>query len=167
MKVIVLIGVSGAGKSTYIKENFSVVDIHGVYSADHFFMKDGEYVFDPAKLPQAHKSCLRRFTEAVQKMQGKGYLIVDNTNTSVMEMAPYCALALAYGHELELVAIHCDPVAAARRNVHGVPEVAVMRQHSRMLHTLAKSENGGYANLPPWWPVTEVNQLAHAKKCSR
>ena len=46
-KVIIMRGPSGSGKSTYIQKHFP--DAY-VCSADHFFIKNGEYVFEPAKI---------------------------------------------------------------------------------------------------------------------
>ena len=169
--VIILRGVSGAGKSTWIRENFAkeivrdivwenmdpsyIVGGKGksrpnvvVYSADHFFLdKEGNYIFDGSKLPLAHGTCLRKFALSMLEPDPKQQThIVDNTNTSVAEIAPYAALALAYGHELKLVTLHIDPAIAAERNVHGAPAEAVAGQAKRLLA----------ADLMPWWPNEDV-----------
>jgi predicted kinase len=156
MKVIILVGISGSGKSTEAAK-YPKGEVYNVYSADKFFMKEGEYQFDGAKLSQAHGWCLREYTAAVQTTgDSEGFIIVDNTNTTVGEIAPYAALALAYGHELELVLIHCDPKVATKRQVHGVPKERVHQQHSRLLNTFAKGDKGYYKGIVPWWPVREV-----------
>ena len=143
--VIILRGPSGAGKSTYSKKLKGAL----VVSADDFFMKDGEYLFDPKKLPEAHGQCLRRFAHAVSSPDSKHDLIVvDNTNTTAVEVAPYAALALAYGHEMKIVNFIGDAVKAARRNVHLVPAPAVVAMAERME---AQSKM-----MPPWWPQETV-----------
>lgn len=68
-------------------------------------------------------------------------VVVDNTNTTVAEIAPYAALALAYGHELEIVTLDCDPAIGAKRNTHGVPLAACNAMHLRLADR----------QLPPWW----------------
>lgn len=144
MNVIILRGIPGSGKSTFTKTLAGEVR---VVSADHFFEKSGSYQFDPTKLPQAHGECLRKFVEALQK----GFfetLVVDNTNTSVSEVAPYAALALAYGAKLEIVNIQCDPEVAAKRNIHGVPATGVA--------AMAKRLSDETPRLPPWWPQRTV-----------
>lgn len=140
-----------------------------VVSADDFFMVDGEYKFDPSKLPEAHSKCLRGFVSFLQDNgvgkvrkvtilrgipgSGKstfvnqhlsmmGDLVVDNTNTSVAEIAPYAALALAYGADLEIITLDVDPSVA--QNVHGVPLEGVQRMAARMAEETPR--------LPPWWP---------------
>ena len=160
-QVTVLMGISGAGKSTWIRGNLWIQSKHCTeFSADHWFMKEDEngevtYQFNPAELGQAHAHCLKLYTEALQagaraddpdpRYQN---LVVDNTNTSLAEIAPYCALALAYGFELKIVALVCPAEVAAKRNEHGTPATAVMRQDSRFRQTLA--------DLPPWWPLEVV-----------
>lgn len=148
MKVKILCGISGSGKSTYIENNFSDAV---VCSADHFFLtQEGDYLFDPRKLPLAHGACLQKFVSMVQVApEEDGTLVVDNTNTTVSEVAPYAALALAYGHDLEVIIIQCDPERAQRRNTHGVPQQAVMGQHSRLVKLADQ--------LPPWWRTTKVD----------
>jgi predicted kinase len=147
MKVKILCGISGSGKSTYIKNHFPDAD---VCSADHFFMKDGEYKFDPAKLSKAHGECLKHFVYLMStKPHGDRIpVVVDNTNTTVVEIAPYAALALAYGCDLEIIILEAPLEKAAARNQHGVPRDAVEGQHKR-LKTLADQ-------LPRWWPVVKV-----------
>jgi predicted kinase len=155
-RVIVLMGVSGAGKDTWMEENFPDSPD---FSADKFFryMEEGmekpEYRFDKSKLGAAHAWCLREYTKALQEMQdlfeGEAkVLIVNNTNTSLAEMAPYCALALAYGHGLQIVALVCAPEVAAKRNVHDTPATVIFRQDARLRRTLAE--------LPSWWPLEIV-----------
>lgn len=143
-RVIVLMGISGAGKDTWIQENFPSADVH---STDKFFMVDGEYKFDVTKLGEGHAWCLREYTKVVQG-EVEGVVIVNNTNTSLAEVAPYCALALAHGHELQIVALVCAPEVAAKRNVHKTPAKSVFQQDARFRRTLA--------DLPPWWPSTIV-----------
>jgi predicted kinase len=144
-RVIVMMGISGAGKDTWIEENFPSADIH---STDKFFVLNGEYKFDVTKLGEGHAWCLRTYTEAVQKMKEQKVIVVNNTNTSLGELAPYCALALAYGHELKIVALLCPPEVAVKRNVHGTPAKSVFQQDARLRKTLA--------DLPPWWSLEVV-----------
>ena len=139
--VIILRGPSGAGKSTYAKQHYPHAS---VVSADHYFMVDGEYRFNPSKLSQAHAVCLRNFVDNLQS--GQDITIVDNTNCTVAEVTPYAALALAYGHTLKIVTFVGDWQIAARRNVHGVPDATVESQASRI----------GEVMFPPWWPHETV-----------
>lgn len=143
MKATIYCGVPGAGKTTCVDINHPFTTVH---SADHYFMSaDGEYKFDASKLPQAHAACLRGFVGSL--MMGED-VVVDNTNTTVAEIAPYAALALAYGYDLLIRTVECDPDVAAARNVHGVPVTAVRAMADR----LAKRE------LLPWWRHEVVHQ---------
>ena len=85
----------------------------------------------------------RLFSEKAQLGQS---VVVDNTNTTVAEVSPYAALALAYGHTLKIMTFVGDWRIAARRNVHGVSEATVESQANRT----------GEAMFPPWWPHETV-----------
>jgi predicted kinase len=146
MKVFVMRGVPGSGKTDYTKKHFPNA---WICSADTFFMKEGVYRFDAANLKAAHAECLREFTRAVAGeafgiKTAIGTVVVDNTNITVAEMAPYCALAQAYGHELMLVTIMCDPGKAAARGLHGLTAAKTWDMNDRMLR-----EN---YYIPSWWP---------------
>ena len=146
-RVILMAGVPGSGKTHYV--NASGLTRESVVSADNFFVgADGVYRFDPTKLGAAHGDCLRGFVSAL--MKGLGTVVVDNTNTTVVEMTPYVALAAAYGYETEIVRVHCDPAVAAARNSHGVPERAVRAMAERLDKTFQEG-------LPPFWNVRVVN----------
>lgn len=157
---LVLRGVSGAGKSTLAQFIYNALEgVPHIVSADTYFMQEGVYRFDPAKLSDAHAACLREFTREVQSYpswnvrdlvtavdpSGPSHqvVIVDNTNTTVAEAAPYMALAAAYGWTPMLVDIEADPRKAAARNVHGVSAETVDAQFMRLTHAAAA--------LPPYW----------------
>lgn len=52
-RLIIMRGISGSGKSTLAKELAGKNGL--IFSTDEFFMNNGEYVFDVAKLHWAHK----------------------------------------------------------------------------------------------------------------
>jgi len=146
MKVTILRGIPGSGKSTYCKKNYPNA---AWYSADYYFINEkGVYAFDPSKLGEAHGYCLRGVVQHLERHPLNMDLVVDNTNTTAVEIAPYAALAQAYGCELEIITIQCMPEVAAARNVHGVPLEGVRRMYAQLIG----------ATLPPWWPhrVVEV-----------
>lgn len=144
-EVKILCGISGSGKSTLCKQWNG-----NVCSADHYFMVDGKYCFNPEKLGGAHAACLRHFVKCLNN--SCPLVIVDNTNTTVAEVAPYAALALAYGYDLEIVILECNPDVASARNVHGVSKKVVLKQMNR-LESLQKQ-------LPSWWKVRVVDEKA-------
>lgn len=112
MKVIILRGISGSGKSTWAKQNAPHDAV--IVSADHFFIQpNGEYVFDPSKLHDAHIDCFRRFLDGIEKKTPT--IIVDNTNIHRWEFQPYLLAAQARGYELELITFRCDPEVAITR----------------------------------------------------
>jgi tRNA uridine 5-carbamoylmethylation protein Kti12 len=140
MRVVILSGLPGSGKSTYAR---TLVDETGgrwvVCSADLFFMVNGEYLFDPSKIGEAHQKCWQHFYDAMSlKIEN---IIVDNTNLTTWEISPYVLPAEAQGYTVEIKTMVCDWQTAAKRNIHGVPQKTI----ERMAETLVDRK------LPPWW----------------
>lgn len=141
--LFIMIGIPGSGKSTSSKKIRTIADeVFGsqscdIASADNFFMVNGEYKFDPAKLGDAHKMCFINFLESVNC--AKPVVIVDNTNLSIESMAPYAAYAHAYGYAVTLV-YHCISAEESfKRNTHGVPVVACKRMHAQFQYLVGKT----------------------------
>lgn len=112
MQILVLSGLPGAGKSTHVQQLIADACARGqaaaAVSADDFFIQpDGAWVFDPAKIGDAHAACLQRFIAHCQA-RDLDVCIVDNTNLSIAEIAPYMAIAQAYGHQAKVVTIKCN-----------------------------------------------------------
>jgi hypothetical protein len=151
MRVVILSGISGSGKSTIamaLATNPENGKVWRCSADDHFVDEDGVYKFDFTKLGDAHAACMFKFADLMheEKMGTGGVvdtLIVDNTNTSAVEIAPYVALAAAYGVKCEIVTILIDPVVAAQRNLHGVPEAGCKRMDAALRGR----------QLPPFWDV--------------
>jgi hypothetical protein len=153
MKIFIYCGIPGSGKTTLIRERHPMANRAGVCSSDHHFEKvvDGETIYDfqPSGLPEAHGSCLRKFAELVRMdpvtMAQWGYdgteLIVDNTNSSIAELAPYVALGQAHKHDVKIITLRCDPEKAHRRNTHGVSLETVLGMATRI----------DSRDIPPWW----------------
>ena len=163
MRLIVLRGIPGSGKSTFAKKELPKADL--VASADDGMMEGDKYVFNPAKLPAAHGACLRAVIEKLQQgvsletailrsqqpefagsLRAVPYdpvIVVDNTSTSVAEIAPYVAVGQAYGAEVVIMTLRIDPKIAGPRNTHGVPQVGVDR--------MAAALDEGTKGLMPWW----------------
>jgi len=119
MKVTILRGSPGSGKSTWAVENCPGATI---CSADYYFTVNGAYKFSPAQLGSAHDACYKKFQEALAQNQD---CVIDNTNTSVKEMTRYYADAIKAGATVEIVQIKCNPEIAFQRCVHGVPAAKV------------------------------------------
>lgn len=146
MKVTILQGLPGSGKSTWAEAQVGAE----IISADHFFVqpRTKEYKFDVAKLPEAHAACLRWFVRLVQR--ATPVVIVDNTNTTVAEVAPYYALAQAYGAEVEILHFDVPLATCCERQVHGVSEAGMVAMQQRLLEFYP----------PPWWVVRTMRAPA-------
>lgn len=120
-KILTLVrGLPGSGKSTFanlITNEFSICE------ADKFFTdKEGNYNFDAAKLPQAHKWCREqveiRMKDNQINEQFYPEIAVSNTFTQEWEMQPYLDLAKQYGYVVFTVVVENRHGGT---NQHGVP----------------------------------------------
>ena len=142
MKVTVLQGISGSGKTTYAHK----CGTGGfIVSTDFYFYVDGNYVFDHSKLAEAHGRCLKEFIGHLYQAHD---VVVDNTNCREIQMAPWVAIANAFNAKLRLVRVECLLSTAIRRaweGPHKVPKEIVERQY----------RNLGEYRHPSFWPSTE------------
>ena len=133
MKVVIYSGIPGAGKSHHISRHYQSPGTPpaAIYSSDFFFyQRNARYDYDPTRQGDAHAWNLRRYIEVVRNphvLHDDTVIIVDNTNTTVAELAPYWAAARAYDHHITLRTIFCEPDVALRRNVHDVPAEVVLK----------------------------------------
>ncbi len=148
MRVFIMRGLPGSGKSTWVRDH--VVHSHTsiqIVSADsyHLVTEDGKsvYRFKSENAKAAHDSCLREYLQNLNERH-LGEIIVDNTNLSAWEIAPYYRVAEALGHEVEIVHCVCSPSTSLARNTHSVPEGTILKMAARI------------DTLPPWWQQTLI-----------
>ena len=122
-RMFLITGVPGSGKSTkaeFIKnlyKNTHCKTLIEHFEADMFFMKDGEYKWNPKQLPNAHEWCKK----SVEHAMSIGHdVIVSNTFITAKERKPYFDLAKAYKYNIQV--IECT---GTYQNIHGVSEKKV------------------------------------------
>lgn len=121
MKVVILRGLPGSGKSTWAEKQ----PLAFICSADKFFEDESGYHFDPSKLKDAHAWCFKRFKEAIAVRMS--LIIVDNTNTTTWEYARYADLAIdQIDCELEIRSFF-----GGYASIHDVPAKTIKRMLDR------------------------------------
>ena len=140
--VVIMCGCSGSGKSTWIaglRQRLGATHTVTVVSMDHYFMHESQYVFDSTKLTAAAASCFKAYLLALASSGPKDIVVVDNTNTTAVEIAPYLLAASAFDMPWCFTALPVpwDDIA---RNTHGVPLNNVLAQAQRLDQP-----------LPPFW----------------
>lgn len=148
MKVVILRGISGSGKSSIAQKLIEGEPNHIICSADEYFMKEdpetGEvtYDFDPSKLSRAHASCMDKFLRGL--MEKVPLIIVDNTNTERWEYGNYILAAHLADYDIEVQEIEITTIEQLKqcveRNVHGTPGTVVATQVLRW-------QNDNFAHL--------------------
>jgi len=147
-QVWVMSGLPGSGKSSFARVAAEAhqrdLNISSqIVSADDFFCSTGEYLYtgDDAA---AHRDCWRRFFKLIQ--DGCQIIIVDNTNLTAAEIAPYILPAEANGYTVKVIRVGCDPELAFSRQKHGVPR----ESFDKMVTSWKKRD------VMPWWRVDEI-----------
>jgi NEDD4-binding protein 2 len=132
--LIIMRGVSGAGKSTRAKQLAGPTG--AIFSTDNFFGSGADYAknYNIERLPEAHQWNQKQTEEALQK--GVTPVIIDNTNIMPYEAKSYILLGQKYGYEVkieepqsdewqQILALHQQKQALAKqlaaRNLHGAP----------------------------------------------
>ena len=68
-----------------------------IFSADNFFVnRNGEYMFDPLKIADAHQ--YTQNSVILKAKAGWSPIIVDNTNVKSWELQPYIHMAVSAEH---------------------------------------------------------------------
>ena len=113
MKELILVrGISGAGKSTFAK----LLGGKHIEADMYFITINGEYEFDPSQLKYAHQWCQ---SECERAMGWDLRIVVSNTFTQEWEMKPYFELAEKYGYRTYSLIVENRHGGV---NEHGVPE---------------------------------------------
>lgn len=133
---IILRGVSGAGKSTVASliEELALGNKNGrcvVATADDYFMKDGEYKFNPAALGKAHEWCRERVDFAMSF--NVPVIILANTSTSEKEFNPY--IEMAGRHNYQIVSLIVEN-RHGNSSIHNVPEKTLVGQEERIVKSI-------------------------------
>jgi predicted kinase len=123
VKLVIVRGISGGGKSTLSKAIMSHNSDMKHFEADMYFMQGGEYNFDGTKLGRAHEWCQN---STFKELAGGGRVIVSNTNTTHREIKPYVDMCKSLG-----VAYMIVKCIGKWQNVHNVPDAVLDKMRDR------------------------------------
>ncbi len=141
MKCLTLIrGLPGSGKSSLAE-----LMLGATVSADDYFVVEGGYNFDPARLGLAHAAC--QVSTRLELAAGRP-VVVANTFSQKWEIEPYLVIAKTFGARLYVADLYdggLTDLELFERNVHGVPLEVITTMRERWEHDW-KAGNP----LPPW-----------------
>jgi predicted kinase len=121
MELVLIRGLPGSGKTTMARR--LALKGYEHHEADHYFERDGKYVFNAADLPKAHEWCLARTKDSL--MRGIP-CVVANTFSRRWEMQPYFDLAKAMGIPVRVI-----EAKGNWPNIHGVPAEFIEKMRKR------------------------------------
>ena len=138
--VLILAGLPGSGKSKLAKKLEELHTNTRIVSSDRYFMRNGNYEFDPTKLGAAHDRCWNEYLVTFRMsglfFGGGGLLIVDNTNTSPFELAPYVRYATGLRIPALTLFVSRAFELCVRDQIHGVSLKTMQRMSRNLTNTL-------------------------------
>lgn len=112
MKLWMIIGIPGSGKSTKAKEIAEIYNIK-IFEADMFFIdKNGKYCWKGDLLPKAHGWCYDKIED---ELKAGHSVIVANTFLKRKDRKRYIDLAKQFNAEIEVITC-----TGNFQNIHGV-----------------------------------------------
>lgn len=161
MKVILMRGLPGTGKSSYLRAKFQQGVV--ICSADDYpgrYLYDGEgkvVKYNNHLSGDAHAACYALFFEALE--QGQKLIAVDNTNVLREHLTPYIALAQYRGAEVEVVEMSAKSrfLREKQNDEDYVEYLARINKHAVPLHAIEKMDESWEA-LSPYHQVKVIVQ---------
>lgn len=105
---------------------------YAIFEADKYFLKNGEYKFDPTKLADAHAFCQKGVRDAMSDNRANpsyfSRIAVSNTFTQEWEIEPYFLLAEEFGYKVFSIIIENRH---GGKNEHGVPDESIKKMKDR------------------------------------
>lgn len=139
-------------------QNFNFDVRNHIFSADDYFINvNGEYLYDPSKLTEAHEFCQANALRKIR--QSWSPIIIDNTNIKLWNMFAYIRLGVQYRYKILIMEPATPwattPKTLTQKNQHNVPKDRIrmlMDNYERtnvtkLLHTLNLYE--AYIATPP------------------
>lgn len=125
-QLIIIRGVSGAGKSSFAEYLCAVDPEAHYYEADGYMTENGEYKFDRNKLGHCHEMCQKGVEQCMR--DSSGTIIVSNTSTTEKELKPYLKLAEEFNYKVVSLIVENRH---GNKSIHNVSDDVLEKQANR------------------------------------
>jgi len=183
MKVSIMSGVPGSGKSHHVREMAKIWLSEGkrgtVVSTDFFWYSNihtmdvyfdelshkdfGEYKFEIPRLAEAHPACMAAFIDILKNQEDRDHadyhVIVDNTCIHNWEINPYYLVAQSFGADVEILRVEANLDDCIARQTHNVPEHVLLKMNMTFHEEQDHPWEAGVkipAQHMPWWTSRNV-----------
>lgn len=126
VKLFLIRGVPGSGKSSFAQDLLDSLVVGAVCEADSYFTNGhGDYVFDASKLKEAHNYC----EELARSNLKIGVSVaVSNTSTTEKEVEVYRKIAEEFGAQFISLVVESRH---GGKNLHNVPADKIQQMKQR------------------------------------
>ena len=129
MKVLLILrGLPGSGKSAFVQ--MLIATMHNtptVCCADDYMVNDnGEYDFNPKRLPEVHGKCQNKASMAM--FAGHELVVIANTSTTEWAMKPYLETAKNHGYMVHSLIVENRH---GSESIHNVPDKSLSEMKTR------------------------------------
>ncbi len=129
--ITIMVGISGSGKST---RAFKKYPNAVVCSSDE-------------KVDLEESACIRKYIKLI--LEGENDIVVDNPNTTIVELSTYVNIANAFGREYVIELINATATFGIRMNRHNTPNNLIYEQFEN-IYNLKRA-------IPKSWNLIELD----------
>jgi len=133
--LILIRGVPGAGKTTFMHDYLNYDGCVWLSADDHMVDEDGNYEYDQTRVAECHKKCQAEALEVFKYDDGHWTIIVANTFCAEWEMDAYIKMHEQYGNGGKIHTIIVENRHGSK-SVHDVPDDKIEMMKTKLMDSI-------------------------------